>query len=365
MVFRALLTALLVVTSFSASARQNVSVNVSLPDSATVSDREVLVNMTFTNDGSTPVRMVNWFMPDGELTGDMFSLLRDGQPVSYLGPIVKRGAPGTEDLVTLAPGQSVTRTVDLAGAYDLSRAGNYSIQYSVSSAHLFAPLARSARFTETPELTIEQNDNELVSNEVFTSLDGRKSAALDAMLARAREGVDSVGESSIAYSGKCSASQKSTIVSAVASASTMANGAVSYLNGTPAATQRFTTWFGTYSSANWNTIKSHYTNIKGALDSKPLTVDCKCSQSYYAYVYPDQPYKIYVCRAFWSAPMSGTDSKGGTLVHELSHFTVIAGTDDYAYGQSAAKALAISNPAQARFNADSHEYFAENTPSLP
>ena len=44
---------------------------------------------------------------------------------------------------------------------------------------------------------------------------------------------------------------------------------------------------------------------------------------------------------------------------------MIAGTDDYAYGQTAAKQLAISNAAQARFNADSHEYFAENTPNLP
>jgi peptidyl-Lys metalloendopeptidase len=81
-------------------------------------------------------------------------------------------------------------------------------------------------------------------------------------------------------------------------------------------------------------------------------------------VYPTQPYKIYVCNAFWSAPTSGTDSKGGTLVHELSHFNAVAATDDHAYGQSAAASLAISNPTRALDNADSHEYFAENTPGL-
>ena len=32
------------------------------------------------------------------------------------------------------------------------------------------------------------------------------------------------------------------------------------------------------------------------------------------------------------------------------------------YGQAGAKSLAISNPANAVDNADSHEYFAENTP---
>jgi peptidyl-Lys metalloendopeptidase len=71
-----------------------------------------------------------------------------------------------------------------------------------------------------------------------------------------------------------------------------------------------------------------------------------------------------VCKAFWSAPMTGTDSKGGTLVHEMSHFNVVAGTDDWVYGQSGAASLAVSNPSQAIDNADSHEYFGENTPAL-
>jgi peptidyl-Lys metalloendopeptidase len=48
----------------------------------------------------------------------------------------------------------------------------------------------------------------------------------------------------------------------------------------------------------------------------------------------------------------------------MSHFNVVASTDDWAYGQSAAASLAISNPSQAIDNADSHEYFGENTPAL-
>ena len=94
-------------------------------------------------------------------------------------------------------------------------------------------------------------------------------------------------------------------------------------------------------------------------------MDCSCNDSYYAYVYPSAPYKIYVCNAFWSAPLTGTDSKAGTLVHEMSHFNAVAGTDDHAYGKTAAGNLANSNPTKALDNADSHEYFAENTPALP
>lgn len=59
--------------------------------------------------------------------------------------------------------------------------------------------------------------------------------------------------------------------------------------------------------------------------------------------------------AFWKAPLSGTDSQGGTIVHESTHFTANAGTDDYAYGQSDCKSLAKSNTAHAIENADSHE----------
>ncbi len=92
-------------------------------------------------------------------------------------------------------------------------------------------------------------------------------------------------------------------------------------------------------------------------------VDCACTENYYAYVYPTQPYKIYVCNAFWSAPNTGTDSRAGTLVHEMSHFNVVAGTDDWAYGQTACRSLATRSPKKAIDNADSHEYFAENTPS--
>ena len=45
---------------------------------------------------------------------------------------------------------------------------------------------------------------------------------------------------------------------------------------------------------------------------------------------------------------------------QASHFTVNGGTQDYVYGQSNAQSLAQSNPDQAIFNADNHEYFAED-----
>jgi peptidyl-Lys metalloendopeptidase len=167
---------------------------------------------------------------------------------------------------------------------------------------------------------------------------------------------------SVSFVG-CSNTQASSIGSGVSAAKSMSASANSYLSaGTRG--PRYTTWFGAYSSSNYNTVKSNFVAIGDALNNKPLVFDCStCTQNAYAYVYPSQPYKIYLCGAYWKAPTSGTDSKGGTTIHEVSHFNVVAGTDDLAYGQTACKRLA-GNAKRAIKNADSHEYFAENTPSL-
>jgi len=111
---------------------------------------------------------------------------------------------------------------------------------------------------------------------------------------------------------------------------------------------------------NFNSIASRINN--------GYRVDCKgssCSANVYAYVYPnDSAYNVYVCNQFWLA--SGvdcrTDSRPGTLIHEISHFTPVAATQDIQYGTTGCQSLAKSNPANAIKNADSHEYLSESCP---
>jgi peptidyl-Lys metalloendopeptidase len=57
---------------------------------------------------------------------------------------------------------------------------------------------------------------------------------------------------------------------------------------------------------------------------------------------------------------TGIDSKSGTIIHELAHFSILAGTTDHAYGQSTCKSLAQSNPAKALMNSDNLQYFVED-----
>jgi peptidyl-Lys metalloendopeptidase len=165
----------------------------------------------------------------------------------------------------------------------------------------------------------------------------------------------------VSYVG-CSSTQISTAGSAVVEARKYSENSKGYLAGNLG--QRYLSWFGAYNTTRENTVKSNFSKIDTAMDQSggQVKINCGCNQNYYAYVYPSKPYEIFVCKAFWNAPLTGTDSKAGTLIHEMSHFSVVAGTDDHVYGQTGAKNLAISDPARAIDNADNHEYFAENTP---
>ena len=304
---------------------------------------DVVIQVRYSNAGSAAVTLPKWLFDADEMDRSFLKVTRDGALVNYTAALVKRAAPTADDLVVLSPGESMTANYELSSAFDLGEGGSYAVSFNAAARHaLTAPVLESGGIM----IGVEANP----FRDLVSAVDYQKAA----------------GAGGISYTGRCTASQKTSLVTALTNAETYASGAVTYLSATPSATARFTTWFGAFSTANWNTVKAHYTNIRSVYNTQPIVFDCGCTKkTTFAYVYPSQPYKIYLCGAFWSAPATGTDSKAGTLVHETSHFTVVAGTQDYAYGQAAAKSLALSNPAQAILNADSHEYFAENTPAQP
>ncbi|WP_395848649.1 M35 family metallo-endopeptidase [Cystobacter fuscus] len=322
----------------------DVAVSLSVASSSMSARDDVAVTVTFTNVSSQPVRMLRWYVPGTEgVKAGLFEVSRNGEEVAYIGPHVKRRAPQAEDFITLEPGQSLSGAAPLSGMYDLGESGTYSVRFAAQSTNQHnVGLTRSAI---------------LDSNLVSLWIEGRANREPEIQ-------VQAVAAQGISSAGNCSSTRASRISTAYASAKTYASRASSYLKEISSGTARYTTWFGAYSSSRLSVARSHFANINSQLANKSIVVDCSCTDSdTYAYVYPTQPYKIYVCGAFWSAPNTGTDSRAGTLIHEMSHFTVVAGTDDHAYGQSAAKSLAKSSPTKALDNADNHEYFAENNPA--
>jgi peptidyl-Lys metalloendopeptidase len=318
---------------------------------------DVIVNVTITNTSASPQYVLKWHTPFGEIEESLFDVTRDGLKVPYLGAHYKRPAPTAADYYVLKPGASHNMKVELSAMYDMSITGDYQISYNAKSLQLF-----SAELSGKG--AISREIGELKSAPVTIWIDGALPRGAESQVGsiEAMKKAAAGGGSGLAFN-KCTASQQTTVAEALSAGSAMASSGDAYMNGSIGA--RYTKWFGALNSARQATVKSHFASLKDAFATKPVTVDCGCKKPYYAYVYPTQPYVIYVCKAFWTAPMTGTDSKGGTLVHEMSHFNVVAGTDDWVYGQSGAASLAISDPAKAIDNADSHEYFGENTPALP
>lgn len=329
----------------SAATSNGITVSISPAKKAHGKGDDVWINVTMTNTSGKDQLVAKWHTPFAEeLEEGLFEITRDGEKVPYLGAHYKRGTPTSADYFVLKAGKSYHGKVELSGVYDMSITGDYVINYKTGSMNLFQDASEKG---------------ELKSDKASFSVDGVYPRGYKA----AAGGTINPAATGPLNFSKCTTSQQSTITQAMAAAQTMANGSYNYTQAGTAG-QRYTKWFGAYTASRYSTVKAHFAAIKDAFDTKPVTVDCGCKKTYYAYVYPTQPYTIYVCKAFWTAPLTGTDSKGGTLVHEMSHFNAVAGTDDHAYGQSAAAALATSNPDQAVDNADSHEYFSENTPAL-
>ena len=343
---------------FSAHAASNgVTVTVAADKASLKKDDDVVLKVTITNTSAQPQLVLKWHTPFAGIQEHIFEVKRDGVDVPYLGAHYKRPAPTAKDYYVLKPGASHTARVEISSLYDMTVTGDYSVKYHAASANLF-----TKSYDAKGTVATGGDVDEIESAPVSLWIDGLHARGTKVGSPFEMAKVGNPSPMGLSFSN-CTSSQSSTINSAIAAAKTMANNSVSYLNAGTQGT-RYKKWFGTYNSSRYATAKAHFTSIKNALDTKNVVVDCSCKDSYYAYVYPTQPYKIYVCNAFWSAPMTGTDSKGGTMVHELSHFNAVAGTDDHAYGQSSAASLAISNPTRALDNADSHEYFAENTPFL-
>lgn len=339
------------ITGAGAAPKGEAVVTLSVDQTSFTSTESVVIHVLIENLGKNPVKVLKWYTPAEDVEEPLFAVISDNKAVEYTGAHYKRPAATGSDYVVLKAGESFTRDVDLGQYYDLTSTGNYSVIYDVASWNLFSEKGSDRNAVE-----------HLSSNKLDLTIQGRAPASFSKL-----SGVTQAAVTGGTTFSKCTVSQQADLANARAQASTYAANALSYLNtkATSQPTLRYTTWFGLYVSSRYSTVTSHYSAISNAMDTASITLDCGCKKKYYAYVYPNQPYTIYLCSVFWPAPLTGTDSKAGTLIHEMSHFNVVASTDDWAYGQTNAKSLATSDPTKAIDNADSHEYFAENTPAQP
>jgi hypothetical protein len=141
-------------------------------------------------------------------------------------------------------------------------------------------------------------------------------------------------------------------------------------------TPDYARWFGSWTRQHGEMVRANLKAIHGALKADEVKTVClsprdlDCKEGTFAYVIFNRPQVIHVCPSFFAMPTMADARAGrgeldhgtreGTVIHELSHFPLIAATEDHCYSRPVCDDLAEADPRRAIDNADSYQYFAED-----
>ncbi|KAK0222392.1 hypothetical protein IW262DRAFT_1448336 [Armillaria fumosa] len=333
-------TALLAFASV-VSATWSLTISTSSPASvADVSSLEVVT--TVVNSGDETVKLLN--DPRTVLSSwatESFTVVNSaGIPADFTGVAVryipsvtaKKGADHA--FTVLAPGESVSVTHELGNFFNFTNAGE--------STYTIIPLSTIQAVEEDGTLTTigaHVTPASVVISGQLSSSSKLSSSSLGGA-ADGRSGAHSLSKRA-SYTS-CSSSRQSINAQAITDSSTIAESSISHLEANPSgSTTQTTCWY------------------KGTLSAFEGLATAPASWTYDSYVYPSTYGKVYLCGYYWECPATGSGSRADTIIHEGTHFPQILGTDDYAYGETACKSLAKSNPARAYLNADNHAFFSD------
>jgi hypothetical protein len=170
----------------------------------------------------------------------------------------------------------------------------------------------------------------------------------------------------------CTKSERGIATVAIERSKRLALTATTAVGPTPV----FNRWFGKYSQATGDRVRRNLKSVVTALRTGQVVTHCAnigvglCDGDTYAFVDPDDPYVVNLCPSFFGmdtmkelnddSAASGNGTRAGTIIHEVSHFTIVAGTDDFCYSREVCTKMAIDTPQEALRNADSYQYFVED-----
>lgn len=342
------------------------------PDKSYKAQHSVPLKFILTNTGNDDLTVLTRNTPLDGLITDCLEVTLDGKKVDYDGPLVKRAPPTAREYKTIKAGATLEAEFTVSDAYDTSKPGVYKVRLKTpildarpKQAKLAASL-RSANFApkslpirSRTSFTIEKGEGKrLTLGEAARSKEKQKKqksakAQPSALKATAKKKPLQKSLLNPVISGG-NATKKAAAKKAHADGYNLCLNALSALSNNT----HYVEWFGVHTTTRFNKVKKNYSAVKTRMETIQFTYDLSltgCDSGVYAYTYKGTS-TIWFCDQFWRAPATGTDSKAGTVLHEHTHSD--ASTDDNVYGQTGCRSLAISNPAKAVENADSHEYHA-------
>jgi peptidyl-Lys metalloendopeptidase len=171
---------------------------------------------------------------------------------------------------------------------------------------------------------------------------------------------------------RCTKAQIATARAAIRDAHALAGDAARAVSDSPA----YARWFGRWNEGRAATVRETLQAIGAALASDGLHVVCpppgpgECPLTIIAWVMPDETLEVNLCPSFFTMPgvrgvvatshVFETGTREGTIIHEVSHFDLVAATGDHCYGRTDCGDMARRDPDLAVRNADSLQYFAED-----
>jgi len=333
-------------------------------------DTSFQLSFSVQNVGDGRVFLSTVHNPLEGLLSNCLKVKRDGRPVFYDGPLIKRIEPQADEYVFLEPGQSVSNIVDLSTCYQTSLPGRYEVTFD---AYIDVIDAESEIKTEKPSLSESIQRSIRVKSEPvrFLTKIGRVGRATLGEVARRMDEESSIialATLELKDNAKktvlqpkligSSAERKKQVSAAHLAGYRLCDAALKRLKKPGA---RYEEWFGIYKANRYIRVETTYASTKKRMETTTFTYHlkpgAKCQENFYAYTLPGAS-QIWLCKQFWNAPAAGTNSKAGTVLHEHTHAS--AGTDDILgyYGQAKCRQLAKKSPTKAVRNADNYEYYA-------
>ncbi len=329
----------------------------------------VKLRFELTNEGDKDLYVLKWYTPLEGLNSDCLKVVRnDKGKVKYDGPMIKRGNPGPDDYILVPAGKSVSADVNVSESYAVSKPADYQVELNIQALeHLPAPADNKGGFLalakSSPQLqSVISGKTKFTVKSGAAQIPTRGEAARKVSKTLAKSTGTEVSQGAVGLAAGPlpptttggTAAQRASAQQAHIDGFHLCETALSGLANNP----QYKEWFGAYTVARSNKVKTVLTKIRDRMKTVAFTYDLSgagCKSGWFAYTHKGDT-TIWFCGAFWSAPATGTDSKAGTVVHEHSHSD--ANTDDVTYGQPNARALATNNPDRAVQNADNYEFFA-------
>ena len=303
----------------------------------------VACTFEFLNVGGEDYYLLKRDTPLEGLFSQFIAVSHKGRKLEYEGILIDRAPPTKDEYILLKAGQKVSATVQINEVFALMHDGIYTVEY-------IKPLIVLNERKMPIEVRAGEATYVRLENARYLSLPSQQDDVQS-------EGTITIESCTTATITGGTSSQRTDVLNAHKKlCKEFADSKVNVTN-----TDFYKTWWGTYTTARADKVKGVIDKCVDGLTNKAVTYvinPSNCQSNWNAYTRKGTT-TVYLCPAYQNYQVycisSGSATKESILAHEWSH--AFGYTDDNAYGATANKNLAKSDPDKAVNNADTYEYW--------